>query len=289
MAHRAVLWLCPKTVWHCIVLAGFQVQRKYEHRNSSQGKWGQRGESFLNTLGWPLQLPLLGRRHVPSQCPTAAPEKQFLTPTQPPKKLQVFTAFFSTGTPLQDTVPPSDPLPPWHSVSLPSCPGAAAFLTVRRWRWLWPGWSFAPGHWQEAYTHSCPTLPFLQPLCQLINCQLLGPTSLGTALLAHFKVVQKSSTRPSPAQGEWCHSWTPTAHFSVWGPLGRAPGSNHPFLVKEKSSTKGAHFQELSSVPFHESYIRYAAGFGGCWLGFFNVGTGFLFPAPQTNLFHIIK
>lgn len=42
-------------------------------------------------------------------------------------------------------------------------------------------------------------------------------------------------------------------------------------------------------MPFHESYTRCAVGFGGCQLGFFNVGTGFLFPAPQTDLFHIIK
>lgn len=166
------------------------------------------------------------------------------------------------------------------------------------------------GIWQEAYTHSYPILAFLPdrlpPICQLINRQLLHPKTspLHTPywdILSWCKTHLKSTTRQSPTWGGWCDSWSehpfPASVPKVPWKGGMAQGKGErnqaqdiPSWWREgRAIQKEPTFQDYWSGPFHENHILYAAGFRGCWLGFFNVGIGFLLPAPQTDLFLILK
>lgn len=151
------------------------------------------------------------------------------------------------------------------------------------------------GIWQEAYRGSCPILPFLpdwlQPMCQLINCQLQCPTQpLAHALLEHFKVVQNSPKKPHSAKAST--GWVthehplPTQHL-------KSPGEG--IRLKTSLSGKGEEQYKRSSLsrtiicPISWKLHKICCWVWGMLVGFFSVGTGFLLPAPQTDLFHIIK
>lgn len=209
MGHWLVLCDCPKTVWHCICLAEFQVQSvskdtAVRESGDSMGNahWtAQAGLCnylcFKDTMS-PPTLPLSHsspREEVPYSHTTSQNTPGF------------HSLFLCRGTNLCS--PPCKtlshlliPLPPWRSLSLPSYPWGCSFLNCKKLKVTVVRAEVSLlGIWQEAYTHSCPILPFLpdrlQPICQLINCRLLCPKpALCTRLIGTFwggaKLIRKA-------------------------------------------------------------------------------------------------
>lgn len=151
------------------------------------------------------------------------------------------------------------PLPPWHCFFFPRYPEAAAFLTVKKLKvTLWWGLKFhswgSDRKLTHALTQSWPSCRVqLQPICQLINRQLLclETSTLHTPywdILNWCKTHLKSTTWPSLTSGGWYDSWNEHP-LCASAPkfVERESCSKFSVLMEgRKSNSEGAHLPWLA-------------------------------------------